>query len=365
MRKPLYSLVHCNGLILNLLFYRRNAANAWLPVVQPILSSTSSSALATPNKWSPFVVCLAAAKKDIHENEENDAHDDIEKNQPLPKQRKKRRTWDESFQLLKEYILTNGNSPSRWKDDPYLWPWVCRQRVSRDRLSDAQRNALDSIGFDWDPNGAAWNEQFQKLLLYKQKFGDCNVPSRWKDDPDLWPWFARQRLSRDRLSDAQRNAMNDIGFVWDPHGTAWSEQYQKLLLMKLKFGVCYIPWEWDEDPALAEWVRNLRFSYASLPEAQRKDLNDIGFNWDQDEAKWRKNYEKLILYKNRFGDCLVPRQWEEDPSLGEWVATQRALWYSSRRVDKDYSGCRLEEHRWMLLDQLDFDWNHDEPIIKK
>jgi hypothetical protein len=33
-----------------------------------------------------------------------------------------------------------------------------------------------------------WEESFNKLLLYREKHGNCNVPSRHPDDPNLGTW---------------------------------------------------------------------------------------------------------------------------------------------------------------------------------
>ena len=41
------------------------------------------------------------------------------------------------------------------------------------------------------------------------------------------------------------------------------------------------------------------------------------------QAKWDALFERLLKYKDEFGDCLVPNRYETDPSLGAWVSTQR------------------------------------------
>jgi hypothetical protein len=34
---------------------------------------------------------------------------------------------------------------------------------------------------------------------------------------------------------------------------------------------------------------------------------------------------QLKIYKERFGDCNVPKGWEEDVSLGDWVEKTREV----------------------------------------
>jgi hypothetical protein len=41
------------------------------------------------------------------------------------------------------------------------------------------------------------------------------------------------------------------------------------------------------------------------------------------DAKWYAMYTKLKAYKERFGDCIVPRGSAENAQLASWVAEQR------------------------------------------
>jgi hypothetical protein len=111
------------------------------------------------------------------------------------KKTKKIRTWQESFELLKQYkeIYGNCNVPDKWKDDRSLARWVGRQRGLHLTMKEERRAALDAIGFDWNPLETAWQQQYQKLVKYKEEHGDCNVPEGWKKDPTLAKWVATQR----------------------------------------------------------------------------------------------------------------------------------------------------------------------------
>jgi hypothetical protein len=57
-------------------------------------------------------------------------------------------------------------------------------------------------------------------------------------------------------------------------------------------------------------------------------------------------FAELQSYKNRYGDCDVPSQWEQNPKLASWVTRQRAL---QRRG-------QLSPQRKAQLDALGFDW---------
>ena len=41
------------------------------------------------------------------------------------------------------------------------------------------------------------------------------------------------------------------------------------------------------------------------------------------DQQWEEMYQRLVRYKEDYGDCLVPRKYERDPKLSTWVETQR------------------------------------------
>jgi uncharacterized protein YbgA (DUF1722 family) len=41
------------------------------------------------------------------------------------------------------------------------------------------------------------------------------------------------------------------------------------------------------------------------------------------DPQWNKQYQKLVEFQGKNGHCLVPRRYQEDASLADWVSTQR------------------------------------------
>ena len=70
-----------------------------------------------------------------------------------------------------------------------------------------------------------------------------------------------------------------------------------------------------------------------LLDAEKKArLHSLGIkprNYRQDKKseknniKWQVQYNKLKEYRNEHGNCNVPRRYEVNPSLGNWVKNQR------------------------------------------
>ena len=43
------------------------------------------------------------------------------------------------------------------------------------------------------------------------------------------------------------------------------------------------------------------------------------------EVEWESRVLELIAYRAAYGNCEVPRRWEDNPRLGSWVAAQHKL----------------------------------------
>ena len=87
-----------------------------------------------------------------------------------------------------------------------------------------------------------------------------------------------------------------------------------------------------------------------LPEERIAKLNKINFPWgkprvDQD-TQWATLYNELVEYRDKFGDCKVPRKYEENPKLVNWIRRQRKLLKQGK----------LSAERVTKLNEIGFDW---------
>ena len=265
------------------------------------------------------------------------------------------------FQALLDYKERFGdcNVPKRWDEYSSLGQWCLSQRQARknEGLSQERITQLDEVGFVWDPLESAWEEMFGGLLDYKKRFGDCNVPISWTENPQLGKWCSRQRgffktgrLTLDRIQRLER-----VGFAWDPLEATWEQRFQELVEYNECFGNCNVPTRWRENPALGNWcgAQKKLHNSGSLSAERTARLEEIGFVWGAAEAAWEDMFRELLDYKNRFGDCDVPRGWSENPALGEWCRTQRRAYSNSELSAEGIA--RLEEvgFVWSLYDR---DW---------
>ena len=87
---------------------------------------------------------------------------------------------------------------------------------------------------------------------------------------------------------------------------------------------------------------------------QDKDLTSLSrrtFGRGLDESnlrmnQWDRLFQRLVKYKNCYGNTLVPTKYSEDPQLGTWVRNQRL---ASKKG-------RMKEDRKRMLDIIGFVW---------
>jgi Helicase associated domain len=92
--------------------------------------------------------------------------------------------WEKGVECLQSFVEerkhcrvpTDYTAPNGFR----LGAWIRGQRQSRDTLSAERRGRLDKLGFVWNPYEADWEVGFRHLKTYKEREGDCRVPSAHK-----------------------------------------------------------------------------------------------------------------------------------------------------------------------------------------
>ena len=234
------------------------------------------------------------------------------------------------------------------------WCTVQRRAFKKGKLSPQRIARLEAIGFMWDPIENVWNQRFQELAAYKNRFGDCNASLKWNENPELGVWCSHQRqaFKQGKLSPERITRLEELGFPWVRFDSAWEKMFGPLIDYKKRFGNCNVPQGWNEDQKLGRWVstqRRLRKKGQLSPERIAR-LSELGFVWDRLDGAWErawvKRYQELVAYKNRFGDCNVPKKWCENTTLGLWCRTQRA----------EYKKGKLTPERINRLEKIGFRW---------
>ena len=279
--------------------------------------------------------------------------------------------WEEGFRLLVVYKKEFGNClvPAQFQyHDFRLGSWVEKRRRIKDKLTTEQIGYLDKLGFLWDLQEYRWEEGFKYLLAYKEEFGGCFVKNPTKyHDYNLYLWVSRQRIKQNKLTPLQIKRLDALGFIWNLPKYRWEKDFKHLVAYKKKFGDCLVQErnrtdsnrrgseERKEYRRLERWVHYLRSVVTDLRTEQVNSLNKLGFEWDPQESfQWKNFFEKLVAYKEEFGDCLVePRR---NFRLRRKREYSLASWVSQKRSQKD----GLTPEQVNSLDDLGFVWDSQE-----
>jgi len=238
-----------------------------------------------------------------------------------------------------------------------------------------------------------WNERIRQLEEYKQRFGHCNVPLKWKENPALGAWLNKQREyyrcilrgtqggSRG-LSDARIAQLDAMGFCWNVEVTrdgteaevlaerSWNENLRKLEAYRAQHGDCCVSKSYNGP--LANFVcarrafkKQQEYNKAKVEAAAAEgteeslsskgmphkhwltptriwQLNELGFTWAIRDAPvdiWNDRYEKLREFKEKFGHCRVPIKY--DKALSQWILSMRH--YYKNTMDEKKAGEKAGE----------------------
>mmetsp|Transcript_10236 Transcript_10236/g.13519 ORF Transcript_10236/g.13519 Transcript_10236/m.13519 type:complete len:242 (-) Transcript_10236:376-1101(-) len=207
--------------------------------------------------------------------------------------------WTKRYRELEKYKDENGNClvPDN-EENPALGFWVKTQRVQYNRMKENRSSNmtqdridnLESLGFDWDPQGSLWTKRYQQLEKYKDGNGDCLVPKKYIDNPALGEWVNTQRSQYQRFKENKASRMTQdridmmesLGFDWDPLESIWNERFEELQQYVNVHGPGSIPSQ-KNNPRLHVWFYNKRRIVLKksnvLTNYRIECLKSLGFVW--------------------------------------------------------------------------------------
>lgn len=219
--------------------------------------------------------------------------------------------WTEMFYMLQKFKEKHGHCRVELEPiaDTDLLGWIVFQRSARSsgKLSEDRVMLLDGIGFHWQNkaiNDQKWNESYERLKQYHSKYGDTNVPHRWKDDAKLAAWvsFQRQQYKEDNLLNEQVEMLNQIGFTWVLRERgSWDDRFEELVNFQKLHGHFNVPSQYPAAPKLKQFLISTRFQQRQ--EKLSKDrvikLDSIGFPWEEVVSKAKASAISLTLESAR------------------------------------------------------------------
>jgi hypothetical protein len=140
----------------------------------------------------------------------------------------------------------------------------------------------------------------------------------------------------------------------------WSEKFKELCDFKATTGHCLVPHTYQDNLALARWVKRQRYQYKLMLERKSttmtpervKALDEIGFVWDSQGAAWGDRLGELQQFRQQFKHCNVPSNYFDNPRLATWIKCQRRQY----KLYVEGKPSNMTPQRIQHLENLGFEW---------
>lgn len=268
-------------------------------------------------------------------------------------------SWDEMFGKLVAYKKKHGVAIPDGDGGPEdiairSWCWSQRKRFRDGSMEQREITLLNSVGFVWDKRERRWDIYFSKLKAFHEKHHHANISHLYREDVGLAVFvkLQRQAMKRGDLSEEKIRSLDALGFEWGPQEAAWRSRVCELSDFKKRYGHLHVyPTEYR---GLYVWMaqQRMRRSGRMLPPKKVKDLDALGFIWDNKDAAWKTQYNKYIEYKQ-----------SKDPSQKESLEYGLRSW--TVRNLTDYRQRRLSKEKTALLRTAGFAFSDASPWMEK
>lgn len=252
-------------------------------------------------------------------------------------------TWYVQYGKLLAFKKKFGHAkiPARWPEDETFGNWVCSQRAmyAKNVLPQERIKLLNAVGIVWCPKDEYWQEGFVALQEYHKKTGSWTIPDSLRHTPEfksLYHWVHSQRHAHYSgvIETYKKEALDQIGFSWDPVEEAWQETYQSVLAFYKKHGHCKIPYS-KKDPELItlnKWLNGQKRANVKgyMPDHRKKLLEAVEFKFlDLQEIipAFEAGYPRLLEYIKQHGYKLTRQggiDVTKDAYLRHWINLMRS-----------------------------------------
>lgn len=196
--------------------------------------------------------------------------------------------WNEGFDRLESYLLaSDGNLPVAGyatEDGFSLGNWISNQRQahSSGKLSPERAQKLESIGFVFNAEDAAFETGLNELQTYKDKHGHANVPIAYVSESGykLGTWCGNVRTRMKKNPDAERLAkLAELGFALDANAQSWQSHFELCVLELKKRGFVNTNAEASTGERIGAWLYRqvAKGKAGTLKPDQKAKLAQAGF----------------------------------------------------------------------------------------
>mmetsp|Transcript_9968 Transcript_9968/g.12954 ORF Transcript_9968/g.12954 Transcript_9968/m.12954 type:complete len:272 (-) Transcript_9968:37-852(-) len=132
--------------------------------------------------------------------------------------------------------------------------------------------------------------------------------------------------------------------VWEKErNDRWMARYAELKRFQKQFGHTIVKKE--DDGPLFQWIVTQRSYFAKdgLSVERKALLDELGFVYNLNEAKWRRRFEELLKYHSKHDSWIV--NGSDDAQLAQWSYKQRVEFHNFEKGKKS----KLSKVRFKLM----------------
>ncbi|OQR86676.1 hypothetical protein ACHHYP_10271 [Achlya hypogyna] len=262
-------------------------------------------------------------------------------------------------------------------------PFFMRAAYEAGTLAPEVVHELANLNFVWRQRDHLWQRNLAAFDQYRAINGHLDVPIDFTvaAEDEAWPkdlrglplgmvvHSLRQQALKDKLPQAKRAVLEEMGFAWRAQESLWERKLLALTTYNKVYGNLKVPRQFvvpvhDGWPRqvwhlrLGDIVAALRHHHARLPPAKKRALDALGFVWDYLEAEWARKLLALRTFKTLYGHTDVPHSFVVPEDDLEWP---QEVWelelgcaVANLRTDD------LSDDRKAALDDLGFAWRYRE-----
>jgi hypothetical protein len=233
----------------------------------------------------------------------------------------------------------------------------------------------------------SFEAQLGSLMDFKSKHNHCNVPNKY-ENKKLAQFVTQMRREykaheENRFEDCKDinseriKILDGVGFQWKPlkgefRELSFRERIGMLKKFKAENGHCHVSLNYSGDKMFGKWVAMQRRGYKKYQESGEdplyginadriKQLEELGFKWVmQSGGEGCKSFEERLVdlraYKEVHGNCNVPKKYEADQPLSNFIHKMRQGHTRFQKHGKDPRN-RINADRIKILEEMGFCWN--------
>lgn len=285
-----------------------------------------------------------------------------------------RKDWDEMLAELRTFKNKHGHCDLKkqhfglfqlegWVDDQ-------QRKFRRGELSTEQIEKLRQLcvtlqTLDSSPQ-AKWEVMFTRLVGYREKFGDCDVPPDYYGMDNLAWWVVCQRKlhSDGNLGDELFRRLDGIGFVWDRKEYVWDKMFSAVCEVLSSGGVTGLELALQSDDRLDKWVKGQQSAKKRnvLTAEKEEALNKARFPWEfpkkakePSKPTWESYFMRFVEFQKQHGHCDMMLVMPLDEQLHKWAQEQRRARHA-RTITPDQIA---------QMDQIRFIWKTDDLLWER